>query len=121
MEQRVDNFVLIELEFHYENSKLPELVNSHWYLRSLVLRNLDITWYDNLDIREIVPYHLLKSPLHLICKDIEWPFRIISLAIIPNKLDMVQNFLNGAVLSAFELILYLQQIHWVLNHEGIVI
>jgi hypothetical protein len=34
---------------------------------------------------------------------------------------MVQNFLNGAVLSAFELILYLQQIHWVLNHEGIVI
>lgn len=48
-------------------------------------------------------------------------FGIVGLAVIPNKLDMIEGFLNGTILSAFDFILHFKKVHWMLNNERVVI
>ena len=49
------------------------------------------------------------------------PLRVVGLAVVPNQLDVVQHLLNSAVLSPFELVLHLEQVHGVLDNQRIVI
>lgn len=79
------------------------------------------TGYYNLYVRQVVPYHFFKLPLQLISKYVVVPLGIIGLAVIPHKLNMIQHFLDSAVLSRLQLILYLQQIHGMLDDEGVVV
>ncbi len=49
------------------------------------------------------------------------PLRIVSLAIVPDQLDVVQHLLNSAVLPRFEFVLHFEQIHRVLDDQRVVI
>ena len=79
------------------------------------------TRHDDLYVGQIVPYHFFKLPLQLIREHVVVPLWVIGLAVIPDKLNMIQNFLDSAVLSRLQLILYLQQIHGMLDDEGVIV
>jgi hypothetical protein len=87
----------------------------------LVLSALRNTGDGNLYVGEVVADHLFEVPLHFICKNVILPLRVVGLAVIPDQLDVIQSLLNSAVLSTFELILNLEEIHRMLYYEGIVV
>jgi hypothetical protein len=80
-----------------------------------------VTGYYNLYVGQIVPNHFFKLPLQLIRQNIVVALWVIGFAIIPNKLNMIQHLFDSPILSCFQLILYLQQIHGVLDDQRIVI
>ena len=45
---------------------------------------------------------------------------VISLAVVPNELDIVEGFLNEAILICSEFLIAGAQIHWILDNKGIV-
>lgn len=61
----------------------------------------------------------------LMCKMAEfqyaYPALIVLFAIIPNKLDMIQHLLHSSVLSCFQSLLNLQQVHRMFNQNWIII
>ena len=74
-----------------------------------------------MNIGKIVPNHFFEMPFHFIRQDIEGPFGIVGLAIIPYKLNMVESLFDSTVLSCFKLVLDLQKVHWVFDDEGVIL
>jgi hypothetical protein len=74
------------------------------------------TWDDDLNVGEVISDHLLVGSLHLISHDEVMPLRVVGLAVVPDQLDVVEDFLNSSVLSGLELVLHFLQVHGVLDN-----
>ena len=55
------------------------------------------TWDDDLYVGKVVPDHFLEGSLHFVSQHIEGALRVIGFAVVPNKLDVVEDLLDGAV------------------------
>lgn len=76
---------------------------------------------DNLDVRQVVADHLLEVPFHFVSKHVILSFGVVGLAVVPDHLDMVEGFLDGAVLPGPDFVLHLQQVHGVFDDQRVVV
>ena len=79
------------------------------------------TRHDDLNIGEVVADHFFEVSFHLICQDVVLSFWIVSFTVVPHELNMIQGFFDGTVLSAFEFFLHFEEVHGMLDDEGVVI
>jgi hypothetical protein len=105
----------VEEEVDVQNCSAFPLVN--WW----VLHECKVTRNDDIDTGQIVAYHFLESPFHLISEDVEGSFRVIGLAVVPDQLDMIEYFLDCAILSGLELVLHFEQIHRMLDDQRVIV
>ena len=74
-----------------------------------------------LYIGQIIPDHFLEISFHLVGHHEVVSFWVVGLAIVPDQLDVIEHFLDGAVFSRLQPVLHFGQMHGVLHHEGIVV
>jgi hypothetical protein len=86
-----------------------------------VLRAGGCTGNDDLDAGQIVADHLLEGPLHLVGEDEEGALGVVGLAVVPDQLDVIEHLLDRPVLPGLEFVLHFEEIHGVLDHEGVVV
>ena len=79
-------------------------------------------WFGDCDlyIGQIIPDHFLEISFHLIGHDEVMSLGVVGLAVVPDELDVIEHFLNRAVLSGLQPVVHFCQMHGVLHHEGIV-
>lgn len=85
------------------------------------LRELRLTWDNDLNVGQVVSDHFLEGSLHLVGQNVERAFRIVGLAVVPYQLQVIEHFLYGAVLPRLQLVLHSQQVHGVFHDERVVI
>lgn len=84
-------------------------------------RTCHTAWKGELDIGQVVLDHLLAHLVQLVSDGVDpAACLVVQLAVVPDKLDIVESLLDVLVLAVHQLLLHCAQIHGVLHDKGVI-
>lgn len=72
------------------------------------LRGGRVTGDDDLNTGQVVANHLLESSFHFVSQDVESALWVVSFAVVPDELQVIEHLFNSAVLPRLQFVLHLE-------------